>query len=58
MINELGKFEEVQGCVIVLSLAPKVEQSQLSETVCPFNGHTKLCTICLLYHVYNQQKMQ
>ncbi len=37
MTNELGKFEEVQGCVIVLSLVQKAVQILLLDTLCPFN---------------------
>ncbi len=38
MTNELCKFEEPQGCVIVLPLVRKAVQSLPLETLCPFNG--------------------
>ncbi len=38
MTNELGKFEERQGCVIVLSIVLKAVQSLPLGTLCPFNG--------------------
>ncbi len=56
--NALCKFEGDQGCVIVLLLVRKAVQSLPLETFVHLTVHAKLCTSCLLYHFYIQQKMQ
>ncbi len=37
MTNELGKFEEGKGCVVVLPVVRKVVHSLPLVTLCPFN---------------------